>query len=187
MRKKYRIMYIDVLLRWKSKYVNSCKINDKFPYLDMSCDDQFKRNCPEKHTLLVVAVTVLLLCIIFLLWFSNKKMIWINKYICKLKWSGDLGQKCTKNYAGFFFCLSSGRGNSAFETATAIYDKTNFVHMVGRHRLRFAWETHYVGDLRYEWYTYNVEKKITKQLIENQRYKTSLFLKRFWIVRILRN
>lgn len=41
-----------------------------------------------------------------------------------------------------------GRGNSAFETATAIYDKTNFVHMVGRHRLRFAWETHYVGDLR---------------------------------------
>ncbi|XP_062589630.1 FAD-dependent oxidoreductase domain-containing protein 2-like [Saccostrea cucullata] len=41
-----------------------------------------------------------------------------------------------------------GRGNSAFETATAIYDKTNFIHMVGRHRIRLAWETHYVGDLR---------------------------------------
>ncbi|XP_048760429.2 uncharacterized protein LOC125669743 isoform X3 [Ostrea edulis] len=41
-----------------------------------------------------------------------------------------------------------GRGNSAFETASAIYDKTNFVHMVGRHRIRLAWETHYVGDLR---------------------------------------
>lgn len=32
-------MYIDVLFRWKSKYVNLCKINDKFLYLDMFCDD----------------------------------------------------------------------------------------------------------------------------------------------------
>lgn len=42
--KKYRIMYIDMLHRWKSKYVHTRKINEKFPYLDMSCDDQFKRN-----------------------------------------------------------------------------------------------------------------------------------------------
>lgn len=35
----------------------------QIPYLDMSCDDQFKRNCPVKHTLLVVSVTVLQLCI----------------------------------------------------------------------------------------------------------------------------
>ncbi|XP_033739735.1 FAD-dependent oxidoreductase domain-containing protein 2-like [Pecten maximus] len=41
-----------------------------------------------------------------------------------------------------------GRGNSAFETADAIYSKTNFIHMVGRSRIRLAWETHYVGDVR---------------------------------------
>ncbi|OWF56517.1 FAD-dependent oxidoreductase domain-containing protein 2 [Mizuhopecten yessoensis] len=41
-----------------------------------------------------------------------------------------------------------GRGNSAFETADAIYSKTNFIHMVGRRRIRLAWETHYVGDIR---------------------------------------
>ncbi|CAG2211138.1 unnamed protein product [Mytilus edulis] len=43
---------------------------------------------------------------------------------------------------------TSGRGNSAFETAQAIYDRTNYVHMIGRHRIRLAWETHYVGDIR---------------------------------------
>lgn len=52
-RKKYSIMFIDMLHRLKNKYVHTCKINDKFPYLDMSCDDQFKRNCPVKHTLLI--------------------------------------------------------------------------------------------------------------------------------------
>ncbi|XP_069125707.1 FAD-dependent oxidoreductase domain-containing protein 2-like [Argopecten irradians] len=41
-----------------------------------------------------------------------------------------------------------GRGNSAFETADAIYSNTNFIHMVGRSRIRLAWETHYVGDIR---------------------------------------
>lgn len=45
--------------------------------------------------------------------------------------------------------LFKGRGNSAFETAQAIYDRTNYVHMIGRHRIRLAWETHYVGDIRY--------------------------------------
>lgn len=44
--------------------------------------------------------------------------------------------------------LILGRGNSAFETAQAIYDRTNYVHMIGRHRIRLAWETHYVGDIR---------------------------------------
>ncbi|KAK3089494.1 hypothetical protein FSP39_004045 [Pinctada imbricata] len=44
--------------------------------------------------------------------------------------------------------LILGRGNSAFETADAMYDRTNFIHMVGRNRIRLAWETHYVGDLR---------------------------------------
>lgn len=44
--------------------------------------------------------------------------------------------------------LIPGRGNSAFETANSIYENTNFVHMVGRQRIRLAWETHYVGDLR---------------------------------------
>ncbi|KAJ8318871.1 hypothetical protein KUTeg_003962 [Tegillarca granosa] len=44
--------------------------------------------------------------------------------------------------------LILGRGNSAFETANSIYENTNFVHMVGRERIRLAWETHYVGDLR---------------------------------------
>ena len=44
--------------------------------------------------------------------------------------------------------LIIGKGNSAFETALAIYGSTNFVHMVSRDRIRLSWETHYVGDLR---------------------------------------
>ncbi|KAL5017960.1 hypothetical protein ScPMuIL_003682 [Solemya velum] len=44
--------------------------------------------------------------------------------------------------------LILGRGNSAFETASAIYGSTNFIHMVGRSRVRLSWATHYVGDLR---------------------------------------
>ncbi|KAK2187134.1 hypothetical protein NP493_177g02007 [Ridgeia piscesae] len=41
-----------------------------------------------------------------------------------------------------------GRGNSAFELAASIYGSTNFIHMVGRSRVRLSWATHYVGDLR---------------------------------------
>ncbi|KAJ8317913.1 hypothetical protein KUTeg_003004 [Tegillarca granosa] len=44
--------------------------------------------------------------------------------------------------------LILGRGNSAFETANSIYGATNVIHMVGRSRVRLAWATHYVGDLR---------------------------------------
>ena len=44
--------------------------------------------------------------------------------------------------------LILGRGNSAFETADHIIQSTNLIHMVGRSRVRLAWATHYVGDLR---------------------------------------
>ncbi|XP_028395270.1 FAD-dependent oxidoreductase domain-containing protein 2-like [Dendronephthya gigantea] len=44
--------------------------------------------------------------------------------------------------------LILGRGNSAFETADHIIRSTNLIHMVGRSRVRLAWATHYVGDLR---------------------------------------
>eukprot|EP00794_Sanderia_malayensis_P008745 gene8745-9679_t len=41
-----------------------------------------------------------------------------------------------------------GRGNSAFETAQSLAGAANYIHMMSRERLRFAWETHYVGDVR---------------------------------------
>ncbi|XP_033098592.1 FAD-dependent oxidoreductase domain-containing protein 2-like [Anneissia japonica] len=41
-----------------------------------------------------------------------------------------------------------GRGNSAFETADHILGSTNVIHMLSRSRVKMAWETHYVGDLR---------------------------------------
>ncbi|KAK3705201.1 hypothetical protein QZH41_014001, partial [Actinostola sp. cb2023] len=44
--------------------------------------------------------------------------------------------------------LIIGRGNSAFETADSIMGATNLIHMISRSRVRLAWETHYVGDLR---------------------------------------
>uniref|UniRef100_A0A1I8FRM8 Pyr_redox_2 domain-containing protein n=1 Tax=Macrostomum lignano TaxID=282301 RepID=A0A1I8FRM8_9PLAT len=44
--------------------------------------------------------------------------------------------------------LIIGKGNSAFETAQHIYGNTRFLHMAGRHAVRFAWSTHYVGDVR---------------------------------------
>ncbi|KAG9483411.1 hypothetical protein GDO78_009367, partial [Eleutherodactylus coqui] len=44
--------------------------------------------------------------------------------------------------------LILGRGNSAFETADNILGSTNFIHMIGRSRVRLSWSTHYVGDLR---------------------------------------
>lgn len=45
--------------------------------------------------------------------------------------------------------LILGRGNSAFETADHIIANTNVIHMMARSRVRLAWATHYVGDLRY--------------------------------------
>ncbi|XP_075038820.1 FAD-dependent oxidoreductase domain-containing protein 2 isoform X2 [Mixophyes fleayi] len=44
--------------------------------------------------------------------------------------------------------LILGRGNSAFETAENILGSTNFIHILGRSRVRLSWSTHYVGDLR---------------------------------------
>ncbi|XP_073429113.1 FAD-dependent oxidoreductase domain-containing protein 2 isoform X5 [Dendrobates tinctorius] len=44
--------------------------------------------------------------------------------------------------------LILGRGNSAFETALNILSSTNFIHMIGRSRVRLSLSTHYVGDLR---------------------------------------
>ena len=52
-------------------------------------------------------------------------------------------------YAVLFFCILLGHGNSAFETADAIYPHANLVHVVGRSRVRLSWETHYVGDVRF--------------------------------------
>lgn len=44
--------------------------------------------------------------------------------------------------------LILGRGNSAFETADHIIGSTSVIHMMARSRVRLAWATHYVGDLR---------------------------------------
>ena len=44
--------------------------------------------------------------------------------------------------------LILGRGNSAYEVAQHIMSATNFIHMLGRSRVKLAWATHYVGDLR---------------------------------------
>jgi len=44
--------------------------------------------------------------------------------------------------------LILGRGNSAHEVAQHIIPATNYVHMLGRSRVKLAWATHYVGDLR---------------------------------------
>lgn len=47
-----------------------------------------------------------------------------------------------------FHLLLEGRGNAAFETAQSIYSSANFVHMISRSRIRNAFATHYVGDVR---------------------------------------
>ncbi|XP_078658664.1 FAD-dependent oxidoreductase domain-containing protein 2-like isoform X2 [Branchiostoma floridae x Branchiostoma belcheri] len=44
--------------------------------------------------------------------------------------------------------LILGKGNSAFETADYIQPVTNYIHLFSRSRVKLAWETHYVGDLR---------------------------------------
>ncbi|XP_076820048.1 FAD-dependent oxidoreductase domain-containing protein 2-like [Clavelina lepadiformis] len=44
--------------------------------------------------------------------------------------------------------LILGRGNSAFEVAQHIMPSTNVIHMLARSRVKLAWATHYVGDLR---------------------------------------
>lgn len=45
--------------------------------------------------------------------------------------------------------LILGKGNSAFETAQSLLGKAGLVHILSAHAVRLAWQTHYVGDLRY--------------------------------------
>lgn len=44
--------------------------------------------------------------------------------------------------------LILGSGNSAFETANHVAGVANYVHLLASSPPRFAWSTHYVGDLR---------------------------------------
>uniref|UniRef100_A0A1I8J7Y0 FAD-dependent oxidoreductase domain-containing protein 2 n=1 Tax=Macrostomum lignano TaxID=282301 RepID=A0A1I8J7Y0_9PLAT len=44
--------------------------------------------------------------------------------------------------------LIIGKGNTAFETAAHIYGRTKLIHLMSRNRVRLAWSTHYVGDVR---------------------------------------
>lgn len=44
--------------------------------------------------------------------------------------------------------LILGKGNSAFETAEHLIGVSGNIKMAGRHAAKFAWQTHYVGDLR---------------------------------------
>lgn len=45
--------------------------------------------------------------------------------------------------------LILGKGNSAFETAQNLLGKASFVHMISTNTVQLAWQTHYVGDVRY--------------------------------------
>ncbi len=45
--------------------------------------------------------------------------------------------------------LILGKGNSAFETAQSILGRASRIHLYSPSPVRLAWETHYVGDLRY--------------------------------------
>ena len=44
--------------------------------------------------------------------------------------------------------LVIGKGNSGFETADHLIDTTSLIHICSPNSVRFAWQTHYVGDLR---------------------------------------
>jgi len=44
--------------------------------------------------------------------------------------------------------LVIGKGNSAFEMASAIFDKAAMVHLASRGPLRLAWNTKHPGDVR---------------------------------------
>jgi thioredoxin reductase len=44
--------------------------------------------------------------------------------------------------------LIIGQGNSAFEVADHLIDTTALIHILGRDAIKFAWQTHYAGDLR---------------------------------------
>jgi thioredoxin reductase len=44
--------------------------------------------------------------------------------------------------------LIIGKGNSAFETADNLTEHAAVIHLAGPHSIRFAWRTHFIGDLR---------------------------------------
>jgi len=44
--------------------------------------------------------------------------------------------------------LIIGQGNSAFEVADHLIDTASVIHVCGKDALKFAWQTHYAGDLR---------------------------------------
>lgn len=44
--------------------------------------------------------------------------------------------------------LVVGKGNSAFETAEALIEHAQAIHVMSPHPLKFAWNTHFVGHLR---------------------------------------
>ncbi len=44
--------------------------------------------------------------------------------------------------------LIIGKGNSAFETADNLLEAMALIHLASPNPLKFAWKTHYVGDLR---------------------------------------
>ena len=59
-------------------------------------------------------------------------------------------ETCSTNAADYAGenVLVVGAGNAAMEIANAISGRTAHVHLMHRSRLRFAWETHYVGASR---------------------------------------
>lgn len=46
--------------------------------------------------------------------------------------------------------LILGKGNAAFETAQSVMGRASRVHLYSPNPVRLAWQTHYVGDLRWE-------------------------------------
>ena len=44
--------------------------------------------------------------------------------------------------------LVIGKGNSAFETADNLTEKAAVIHVLSPHSVKFAWQTHFVGNLR---------------------------------------
>ncbi|XP_070560895.1 FAD-dependent oxidoreductase domain-containing protein 2-like [Ptychodera flava] len=50
-------------------------------------------------------------------------------------------------YAGKLVCIL-GRGNSAFEVADHLAGHAALIHIFGEKKIKYAWDTHFVGDLR---------------------------------------
>ncbi|XP_077998134.1 FAD-dependent oxidoreductase domain-containing protein 2-like, partial [Glandiceps talaboti] len=50
-------------------------------------------------------------------------------------------------YIGKAVCVL-GRGNSAFEVANHLAGHASIIHIYGEKKLKYAWDTHFVGDLR---------------------------------------